>query len=446
MAGNIFGNLFRVITFGESHGPVVGVVIDGIQPNLLIDVSEIQKDLDKRKPGQSKVTSRRKESDKVQVVSGIFEGKTTGTPLCMLIRNEDTRAKDYSDLKEVFRPGHAGYTFLKKYGIYDYQGGGRASGRETVSRVAAGAIAKQLLNSRGIKIVAYTKKISSVEINDFVEEEINKNIVRSPDKLAAEKMIELIDEARKDGDSLGGIVEIRVSGLKAGFGEPVFDKIDADLSNALMSIGAVKGFEVGSGFKSAEMRGSECNDQFMFNPETKEIETITNNSGGILGGITSGSELNFRIAVKPTSSISKKQRSVTTSGEEVEIQIGGRHDPCICPRIVPVAEAMTALVLIDHILMQERIVTGRENLDEKRNELDLIDRQILLLIHAREDLVREVAKVKNINGFDIEDEGREKRVYKNWISAAQELSLDKELIEKIMKLILERSKFIQTKG
>ncbi len=446
MAGNVFGNLFRVITFGESHGPVIGVVIDGMRPNLSIDVSEIQKDLDKRKPGQSKVTSRRKETDKVQIVSGIFDGKTTGTPLCMLIRNEDARSKDYSDLKEVFRPGHAGYTFLKKYGIYDYRGGGRASGRETASRVAAGAIAKQLLHSRGIKVAAYTKQIASVEINDFVEDEIEKNIVRSPDKLAAEKMIELIEEARKDGDSLGGIVEVRVRGLRAGFGEPVFDKIDADLSKAMMSIGAVKGFEVGSGFKSAEMRGSECNDQYVINPDTKEVGTVTNNCGGILGGITNGSDLVFRIAVKPTSSISKKQKSVTTSGEEIEIQIGGRHDPCICPRIVPVAEAMTALVLIDHILMNERIGTGKEHLDEKRNELDLIDRQILMLIHARENLVKEVAKVKKENGFDIEDNEREQSVFKNWISAAEELNLDKELIEQIMKLILERSKFIQSKG
>lgn len=446
MAGNVFGDFFRVTTFGESHGPVIGVVIDGLQPNLEIDLVEIQNELNKRKPGQSSVTTQRRESDTVQVVSGIFEGRTTGTPLCMLIKNQDTRPQDYKNLREIFRPGHAGYTFLKKYGIYDYRGGGRASGRETASRVAAGAVAKQILKSRNIKVLAYTKKIGSIEIEKFNENEIEQNIVRCPDKDAAVKMIDLIESVKKEKNSVGGIIEIKVLGLAPGFGEPVFDKLEADLSKALMSIGAVKGVEVGSGFKSAEMLGSECNDQFQINPKTKAIETITNQSGGIQGGISNGAEIILRIAVKPTSSISKKQKSVRTNGlEEVEFLIKGRHDPCICPRIVPVAEAMVALVLIDHILMQERIIPGKAHLDEIRRKLDLIDQQILLLISERENLVKDVAKLKKENGFKICDNEREKDVTENWLNAADELQLDSLFVEKFKNLILERSKFIQSK-
>ncbi|MBU2585550.1 MAG: chorismate synthase [Bacteroidetes bacterium] len=445
MAGNVFGEFFRVTTFGESHGPVIGVVIDGLQPNLEIDLTEIQKELSRRRPGQSSVTTQRKESDKVQVVSGIFEGKTTGTPLCMLIKNQDTRPQDYNNLKEIFRPGHAGYTFLKKYGIYDYRGGGRSSGRETASRVAAGAVAKQILKSRNIKVLAYTKKIGSIEIEKFNENEIEKNIVRCPDKDVAVKMIDLIESVKKERDSVGGIIEIKVMGLAPGFGEPVFDKLEADLSKALMSIGAVKGVEVGSGFNSAEMLGSECNDQFQINPETKAIETITNHSGGIQGGISNGAEIILRIAVKPTSSISKKQKSVRTNGsEEVEFIIEGRHDPCICPRIVPVAEAMVALVLIDHILMQERIISGKEHLDEIRRKLDLIDQQTLLLISERENLVKDVSKLKKENGFKIYDNEREKDVTENWLNAADELQLDGVFVENLKNLILERSKLIQS--
>lgn len=446
MAGNVFGEFFRVITFGESHGPVIGVVIDGLKPNLEIDVTEIQNELNRRRPGQSSITTQRKEPDAVQIVSGIFEGKTTGTPLCMLIKNQDPRPQDYKNLKEIFRPGHAGYTFLKKYGIYDYRGGGRSSGRETTSRVAAGAVAKQILKSRNVKVLAYTKKIGNIEIEKFDENEIEKNIVRSPDKDSAIKMIELIESVKKERDSVGGIIEIKVFGLEAGYGEPVFDKLEADLSKALMSIGAVRGVEVGSGFKSAEMLGSECNDQFRINPETKAIETITNHSGGIQGGISNGAEIVLRIAVKPTSSISKKQKSVRTNGsEEVEFIIEGRHDPCICPRIVPVAEAMVSLVLIDHILMQERIISGKEHLNEIRRKLDLIDQQILLLIAERENLVKDVAKLKKENGFKIYDNEREKDVTENWSSAANELQLDSEFIETLKNLILERSKIIQSK-
>lgn len=440
MAGNSFGELFKIITFGESHGKMIGVVIDGLKPNLSIDIEEIKKELDRRKPGQSSVTTQRKESDTIEIVSGIFEGKTTGTPICILIKNEDYRSNDYENIKEIFRPGHGGYTFLKKYGIYDYRGGGRISGRETAARVIAGSIAKQLLRERGIKIMAYTKQIGNIEIRHFDENEIEKNLVRCPDHEAAHKMISLIESVKKEGDSIGGIVEIKISGLKAGYGEPVFDKLEADFAKALLSIGAVRGFEIGSGFKSAMMKGSECNDQFRINPQTKEIETVTNHSGGVQAGISNGSEIVMRIAIKPTSSISKKQKTVNYIGEEVEIEIKGRHDPCICPRIVPVAEAMVALVLIDHILMQEQIQSDTEKLDELRKRIDLIDLQILLLLHARNEFVSEIGKLKKINGINVYDSEREKFLINKWLKYAEELNLDEDYIQKILSLIIEQSR------
>lgn len=440
MAGNIFGNIFRIVTFGESHGPMIGVVIDGIKPNLEINTEEIQLELDRRKPGQSTISTQRKESDTVQIVSGIYEGKTTGTPICLLIKNEDYKSSDYENLKQVFRPGHGGFTFLKKYGIYDYRGGGRISGRETAARVAAGSIAKQLLKERGIKILAYTSQVGNIEIQNFDENEIEKNPLRCPDSFAAKKMIELIETVKKEGDSIGGIVEIKIQGLKAGYGEPVFDKLEADFAKALMSIGAVKGFEIGSGFKSALMKGSECNDQFEIDPTSKEITTITNNSGGVLGGISNGSEILMRIAVKPTSSIAKKQRSVTYNGEEIEIEIKGRHDPCICPRIVPVAEAMTALVLIDHILMQEQIQTDFDKLNEFRERIDLIDLQLLFLLHTRNEFVSKIGKLKKINGINVYDSERERNLIDKWLKNAEVLNLDKDFIQKVLNLIIEQSR------
>jgi len=444
MAGNSFGNFFKIMTFGESHGPMIGVVIDGLKPNIEIDISEIQKELDRRKPGQSSITTQRKESDIVQVISGIFEGKTTGTPICMIIKNEDYISKDYENIKEIFRPGHGGYTFLKKYGIYDYRGGGRTSGRETAARVAAGSVAKQLLQQRGVKILAYTKQIGEITISNFDENEIEKNSVRCPDKDAAKKMIELIESVKSEGDSIGGIIEIRVQGLPAGYGEPVFDKLEADFAKALMSIGAVRGFEIGSGFKSALMKGSECNDQFRINPATGEIETITNNSGGIQAGISNGQEILMRIAVKPTSSIYKKQKSVTYNGEEVEFQIKGRHDPCICPRIVPVAEAMVAIVLIDHILMQEQIESPSEKLEFLREKINLIDQQILLLLQARNELVKKVALVKKGIRYNLYDEQREKFLWDNWLNSAELLELDKEFVSSILNTIIKNSREIQS--
>lgn len=351
MSGNVFGKAFQIMTFGESHGKAVGVVIDGVKPDLEISEEDIQKELDRRKPGQSKVTTARKESDRVHILSGIFEGKTLGTPICLLVWNEGARPEDYEKIKNIFRPGHADYTYWKKFGIYDYRGGGRASGRETVGRVAAAAIAKKLLAKKKIKITAYTKQVNGIIAEKFDESEIERNAVRCPDRDAAQKMEQAVLEAKSQGDSLGGIVEIIAKNVPAGLGEPVFGKLNAELAKALMSIGAVKGVEFGAGFAAAGMRGSECNDE-MFSSGGKVVFE-TNNAGGTLGGISTGQDIIMRIAVKPTASIAIEQKTVDTSLKNRAIKIEGRHDACICPRIVPVAESMVALVLADALLMQE---------------------------------------------------------------------------------------------
>lgn len=353
MAGNIFGNLFRVVTFGESHGAGIGVVIDGAPPGIALSVDDIQTELNRRRPGQSDVTTQRKESDQAEILSGIFEGKTTGTPLAILIRNTDQKSKDYSNLLNIFRPGHADFTFTKKFGIRDHRGGGRASGRETACRVAAGAVAKKILSQHGIKTIAYTKEIdgivgASVDINV-----IEQNPVRSADASIAEAMVKRIQEAREQGDSVGGIIEAVVRGCPAGVGDPVFDKLDAKLSHAIMSIGAIKGIEFGAGFDVARKKGSQNNDAFV--EVDGQVRTATNHAGGILGGISNGEEILLRVAVKPTSSISKQQETVNANGEREPVQISGRHDPCLCPRIVPVLEAMINLVLLDCLLLQKSI-------------------------------------------------------------------------------------------
>ncbi len=341
MSGSIYGKTFTVSTFGESHGKAVGVVVDGVTPGIELNEKDIQKDLDRRKPGQSSVTTPRKESDTVQIMSGIFEGKATGTPLMMIIFNEDQRSKDYGNIKDLFRPGHADYTYSAKYGIRDYRGSGRASGRETAGRVAAGAIAKKMLAAKGIKIVASTKNIGGIKAEKYCPEEIEKNIVRTADPDIAPQMVAMIHKAIEEQNSIGGIVECRISGVPAGIGEPVFDKLDAELAKAALSIGGVKGIEFGAGFKAAEMTGKEHND------EMNSAGFKSNNAGGIIGGISTGNEIVFKIAVKPTSSISKSQNTIDLSGQEVICKTHGRHDPCLCPRIIPVLEAMSAIILID---------------------------------------------------------------------------------------------------
>ncbi len=347
MAGNSFGTAFRITTFGESHGKGVGVIVDGVPPGVPLTEEDIQPEMDRRKPGQSDLTTPRKESDEVSIQSGTFEDKTTGTPLMMILHNTNTISSDYNDVLDKYRPGHADYTYHKKYGFRDWRGSGRASGRETAGRVAAGAVAKKILKDRGITITAYTKAAAGISCESYVPEQIEKNPMRACDPAAAEKMVKVIERLKEEGNSAGGIIECRINGVPAGLGEPVFDKLEADLGKGILSIGAVKGFEIGEGFGVASMFGTEHND------EMSAEGFVTNHAGGITGGISTGQEIIFRAAVKPTASISAPQKTVNMKGEEVDIVTEGRHDPIICPRIVPVMEAMAAIVLCDHLLRFE---------------------------------------------------------------------------------------------
>lgn len=349
MAGSTFGNIFRIMTWGESHGAGLGVVVDGCPAGIPLSEQDIQVMLDRRRPGQSKFTTPRNEADTVQILSGVFDGKTTGTPISMVVLNKTQRSSDYSEIAGYYRPGHADYTFDEKYGFRDYRGGGRSSGRETIGRVAAGAIALKILEYLGIKVNAYAKEIGgiSIDYNNFDLSETSNNPFNMPDKEAAEKVEAYAAQKLSEGDSVGGIVECVISNVFAGIGEPVFDKLDANLAKAVMSIGAVKGFEIGSGFDSAKMTGSENNDAFII--RDGKIDKETNNAGGILGGMSDGSDIVFRAAFKPTPSISKKQQTVNKDGDEISVSIKGRHDPMIVPRAVVVVEAMAALTLVDLI-------------------------------------------------------------------------------------------------
>jgi len=349
--GNTFGNLFKLTSFGESHGSMIGGIIEGCPAGLEINKGLIQKDLDRRKPGQSKVTSPRKEDDKVQLLSGIFEGKSTGTPIGFLIPNINSKSQDYSNIKDVFRPSHADYTYEEKYGLRDYRGGGRSSARETACRVVAGSIAKQLLNNYGIKISAYVSSIGNIfadEKNMDLNKDYDSNIVRCPDNDASEKMINLITDLKSKGNTVGGQIKCIINGVKPGLGQPVFDKLHADLGKAMLSINAVKGFEYGSGFSGSHMTGSEHNDEFIV--ENGNVSTKTNNSGGIQGGISNGEEIYFKVAFKPVATIMSKQNSIDKEKTNVELSVKGRHDPCVVPRAVPIVESMAAIVLADHLL------------------------------------------------------------------------------------------------
>ena len=344
MAGNSFGTAFRMTSWGESHGAATGAVLDGCPAGLEISESDVQKELDRRRPGQSKVTTQRKELDRVTILSGVYEGKTLGTPISMIVFNKDAKSEHYEDLKKIMRPGHADYAYLKKYGIRDHRGGGRSSGRETLARVAVGAIAKKLLETANVKVTGYVKQIGNVKAEATNYEEIEKNPVRCPDRKKASEMEEAIAKAKESGDSLGGVVEVVAKNVPAGLGEPVFDRLDADLAKGLTSIPAIKGFEIGSGFEGTAMTGSEHNDAM------SKKGFSSNNAGGVLGGISSGQDVIVRAAVKPPSSISKEQKTVDSEGKDATVQVKGRHDPCICPRVVPVAEAMVSIVLADHYL------------------------------------------------------------------------------------------------
>jgi chorismate synthase len=354
MAGNSIGNLFRITTFGESHGPFIGVVVDGCPSNLVIDEGFIQEELQRRRPGQSSVSSERKELDAVKILSGVWEGRSTGAPIALLIENKDVRSKDYANLKEVFRPSHADYTYSVKYGIRDHRGGGRSSARETAARVAGGSIAKLFLNTHGIKIQAYTHSIGPLACAQAYPnlesiKEAGFNPVKCPDQDLAEKMVAYIEKTKAEGDSCGGIVHCIVENLPAGLGDPVFDKLSAALAYSMMGINAVKGFEIGSGFGAAQRKGSENNDLFTTNDQG-HILTETNYSGGIQGGISNGMPLWFRVAFKPVSTLLKEQKTLNTQGKPTTIKVEGRHDPCVVPRAIPIVEAMTALTLADHLL------------------------------------------------------------------------------------------------
>ncbi len=357
MPGNSFGQIFRITTFGESHGPAIGVVIDGFPAGMELDLGFVQKELDRRRPGQSAIVTQRQEADRVELLSGVFDGKTTGMPLALLIRNEDAKSKDYSHIADKYRPSHADFTYQAKYGFRDYRGGGRSSARETAARVAAGAVAKQFLATKGINITAWVSRVGEITLDKSYEELDFSNIeatpVRCPELVVAEQMEHLIREVRKAGDTIGGIVSCVVQGCPSGLGEPVFDRLHADLGKAMLSINACKGFEIGSGFAGVTMRGSQHNDLF-FTDENGQVRTRTNHSGGVQGGISNGMDIPFRVAFKPVATIVQIQESVNEAGEAVQVEGKGRHDPCVLPRAVPIVEAMAALVLADHFLRNQK--------------------------------------------------------------------------------------------
>lgn len=358
MAGNSFGTLFKLTTFGESHGPAIGGVLDGCPAGLQIDLSFIQLELDRRKPGQSNITSQRRESDFVEFVSGIFEGKSTGAPIGFIVRNEDQNSTDYTHLKDTFRPSHADFTYEHKYGIRDHRGGGRSSARETTSRVVAGAIAKLLLKQNKISVQAFVKQVGDIKLDkpfhelDLSETESSK--VRCPDKDVSEKMIRHIEEIKKQGDTIGGVIQCVIDNVPVGLGEPVFDKLHAVLGHAMLSINAVKGFEIGSGFDSIRFKGSELNDLFVPSKDpAQQAQTKTNNSGGIQGGISNGMPVYFNVAFKPVATIMQKQNTINKQGEEMSLEGKGRHDPCVLPRAVPIVESMAAIVIADFLLLSK---------------------------------------------------------------------------------------------
>lgn len=354
MAGNIFGNIFRITTFGESHGKAIGVTIDGCPAGLEIDLEFILSEMARRRPGQSKIVTQRKEADQVEILSGVFEGKSTGTPIHLLIWNKDQRSKDYSHIQNKYRPSHADYTYDEKWGHRDYRGGGRSSARETAARVAAGAIAKLYLRKQGVSIQGYVNGVGHLQLDKTYQEldlsKTESNAIRCPDAAMAEQMIEHIQQIKKEGDTIGGVITCVIQGSPAGLGEPAFDKLHADLAKAMLSINACKGFEYGSGFEGTKMRGSQHNDAFF--TENGTVKTKTNYSGGIQGGISNGQDIYFKVAFKPVATIIQAQDSIDKEGNYAEVKGRGRHDPCVVPRAVPIVEAMAALVLIDHLLRQ----------------------------------------------------------------------------------------------
>jgi chorismate synthase len=451
MGQNTLGKLFKITSFGESHGEVVGIVIDGLPAGLLIDGDLIQKQLDRRKPGRSEISTTRKEQDKVQILSGVFNNLTTGAPLCMIIKNKDIKSEDYEAIRKTPRPGHADLTSYLKYdGLNDYRGGGRFSGRITAGFVMAGAVAKKILENKKIDVKAYTIQIDGIKAKipetSKIEGMRDKNIVYCPDALAAEKMIEKINEVKNKNDSVGGIIQCTIYGVPPGIGEPIFSSIESEISKAIFSIPGVKAIEFGSGFKSAELLGSQNNDNIII--KKGEITTETNNAGGILGGLSIGTPILFNVAIKPTSSIGKEQKTINLSElKEVKFKIHGRHDPCIVPRAVPVIESLASIVIVDLLLqagkIENIIYDDTRNVNYQRKVIDRITIKMLDLLKSRIKAAKIIGEIKNLRGKAVKDSRREQELLNKCINYAKKIGLPLELAERFIKNLINESIKIQ---
>jgi len=433
MRPNRWENFIGITTFGESHGVAIGVVLEDIKPGIEFPLDQIQEELDKRKPGVGKYSSQRKEKDKIEIISGVLNGVTTGLPICLLIYNHDPISKDYEDIKNIFRPGHADYTYFKKFKIYDYRGGGRSSGRETISRVAASGVINELIDPIDIKI--YPIQIGNIKASEIDLGFVNE--ISWPDRNTFTKVIEFLDNIKKEGNSAGGIIECSISRIPAGLGDPVFEKLDANLAKGIVSIGSVKGIEFGNGFELAEKTGSEANDQI------SSSGFLSNSSGGILGGISSGQNIRFRFAVKPTPSIKISQSTVNSDNENIKIKLKGRFDTLIIPRIIPVARAMVKLVLADAISYQNLICGKDLALNDYREAIDKIDEDILIAIIRRMKIAESIGKYKQENNLTVNDLNREKEILENLRNKADNFGLNIELIDKIWKNLISEAKKMQ---
>ncbi len=430
MRSNSYEKYYGITTFGESHGKVIGVVIEDVKPGIEFPLERIRNALNKRKPGKGTFSSARKEKDELQILSGVFDGKTTGMPICLIVYNEDARSKDYEHLKDLFRPGHADFSYFKKFKIYDHRGGGRASGRETISRVAASGLVENIL--KDIQINIYPVKIGKFETT---QTDLSfQNELSWRDKTNYKNLIEYLNNIKNEGNSIGGIVEVKITNIPAGLGDPVFEKLDANLAKAILSIGAVKGIEFGDGFCFAALKGDEANDQM------NKKGFITNHNGGIIGGISTGNDLIFRFAVKPTPSINITQKTVTKDNKEVEFKSHGRHDICIIPRIIPVAEAMIKLVLSDAISHQKLISNENLQLSDYREAIDKIDEDILTALGRRQKISELIGKVKRENKIQIEDKEREEELLTRLKQKAKLWNIDESLVTNIWNNILSESK------
>lgn len=430
MLGNKFGNWLGISTFGESHGKAMGILLEDIKPGIEFPLAEIKEALTRRRPGKSEFSTSRVESDELELISGVFEGKTTGMPICLLIKNTQQRSRDYSQLQNIFRPGHADFSYFQKFKIYDYRGGGRASGRETVARVAAGELVNHILGN--ISFSTYPIMIAGISAENIKLD--FSNSLNWPDPDSFDQVQERLSKLKEKGDSAGGIIEMKISNMPAGMGDPVFEKLDANLARAIMSIGSVKGIEFGRGFEFAKLSGSEAND------EMKSGKFLSNNSGGILGGISTGNQIVLRFVVKPTASISKPQQTIDKGGANQTISITGRHDTCIVPRLIPVAEAMAKLVLADAISYQKLVAGKDQNLTDLRESIDKIDEDILIALTRRMKISQKIGEAKRQNSQQVNDPNREKELYAELKIKAKSWGLNPELITQLWPLIINESK------